>query len=295
MENNTKDQYPILITSLSSFISGGVARCIVHPLDTLKAKIQIQQSPKSSEFLSISRSFYMTMNTEGLKGLYKGLNIAVLGSLPATCIYFTTYELSKNALTQSEIFGKNPFFVYFWSGIAAETVSCVFFVPIDVIKERLQVQENLKLYNYNGTLDAFRTILRSEGVRGIYKAYGATVASFGPFSAFYFLFYEKFKEYFVGEKKEIGFLNSLFCASLAGSLSAVLTNPLDIAKVRMQVVRATGNSMFPYKNMFHGIYLIYMTEGLRALFQGSLARVMFHTPNTAIVMSLLELIRLKLA
>ena len=31
-------------------------------------------------------------------------------------------------------------------------------------------------------------------MRGLYRAYGATVMSFGPFSALYFLFYEKFKE-----------------------------------------------------------------------------------------------------
>lgn len=293
MENNTKDQFPLLITSLASFLSGGIARCIVHPLDTLKAKIQVNQGHKSAEFLSLSKSFYKTIQLEGAKGLYKGLTIAVLGSLPATCLYFTTYELSKSKLTQSNVFGNNQFLVYFWSGIAAETVSCVFFVPIDVIKERLQVQENLKLYKYNGTLDAIRTVLKNEGLRGIYKAYGATVASFGPFSALYFLFYEKFKEFFVGDKKEIKFLPSLVCASGAGTLAAVMTNPLDIAKVRMQVVRATGNSLFPYKNMVHGIYLIYVTEGAKALFQGSLARVMFHTPNTAIVMSLLELFRLK--
>ena len=33
-----------------------------------------------------------------------------------------------------------------------------------------------------------------EGARGLYRAYGATVMSFGPFSALYFLFYEKLKE-----------------------------------------------------------------------------------------------------
>jgi hypothetical protein len=34
-------------------------------------------------------------------------------------------------------------------------------------------------------------------VRGLYRAYGATVMSFGPFSALYFLFYEKMKGLFV--------------------------------------------------------------------------------------------------
>ena len=55
------------------------------------------------------------------------------------------------------------------------------------------MQANLKSYQYTSDLDAFRQITKVEGFRGLYRAYGATVASFGPFSAFYFMFYEYFK------------------------------------------------------------------------------------------------------
>jgi len=43
-------------------------------------------------------------------------------------------------------------------------------------------------------MDAIYTIRKTEGITGLYRAYGATVASFGPFSALYFLFYEKLKK-----------------------------------------------------------------------------------------------------
>ena len=48
-------------------------------------------------------------------------------------------------------------------------------------------------YQYKGDVDAFKQIMKTEGMMGLYRAYGATVASFGPFSAFYFMFYEHFK------------------------------------------------------------------------------------------------------
>ncbi len=35
--------------------------------------------------------------------------------------------------------------------------------------------------------------MANEGVRGLYRAYFATITSFGPFSALFFMFYEKFK------------------------------------------------------------------------------------------------------
>jgi hypothetical protein len=77
--------------------------------------------------------------------------------------------------------------------------SCVVFVPVDVIKERLQVQRSSLAVSssqvagapYKGSVHALRTIFAEEGFRGVYKGYGATLMSFGPFSALYFLFYEE--------------------------------------------------------------------------------------------------------
>ena len=85
----------------------------------------------------------------------------------------------------------------------------------------------------------------------MYRAYGATVMSFGPFSALYFLFYEKLKEQAanftaadyrakiagkepdVAGKQDIGFWSAMFCSMQAGVLASVLTNPLDMAKLRL--------------------------------------------------------------
>jgi hypothetical protein len=50
--------------------------------------------------------------------------------------------------------------MYFIGGMFAETVSCLIYVPVDVIKERRQVQNNLKSYRYKSDLDAFFTILK---------------------------------------------------------------------------------------------------------------------------------------
>ena len=59
------------------------------------------------------------------------------------------------------------------------------------------MQANLGKYFYKSDRDAYRQIKQTEGIWGLYRAYGATVASFGPFSALYFLFYEKLKGQFV--------------------------------------------------------------------------------------------------
>lgn len=98
---------------------------------------------------------------------------------------------------------KPSFYTYFVGGMIAEAISCSVFVPVDVIKERLQVQTSFSqpspssssskspsIAVYNSSYDAFRTIARTEGFRGVYKGYFATLACFGPFSAIYFMLYD---------------------------------------------------------------------------------------------------------
>ena len=83
------------------------------------------------------------------------------------------------------------------SGMVAEAISCVVFVPVDVVKERLQVQSplsssdpNHKIISYRNSFDALIKISDSEGLRGLYKGYSATLLSYGPYSAIYFMLYE---------------------------------------------------------------------------------------------------------
>ena len=83
--------------------------------------------------------------------------------------------------------------------------------------------------------------------------------SFGPYSGLYFLFYEMLKERAAdfsaqdylrkvsmkdesgrqaARKQDLRFAQAMFCSMQAGVAAAVITNPLDLAKLRMQVQRA---------------------------------------------------------
>ena len=91
------------------------------------------------------------------------------------------------------------------------------------MKERLQVQSKINTYKYTSDLNALTQVFKTEGFRGLYKAYPATVLSFGPFSALFFMFYEQLKGFLVKNdantyleqvKKashvQIGFFQSMF-------------------------------------------------------------------------------------
>ncbi|TDH70522.1 hypothetical protein CCR75_006532 [Bremia lactucae] len=223
----------------------------------------------------------------------------MLGSAPATCLYMSSYEISKDALMDVESFRSNSTLLYLGAGMAAEALSCVLWVPIDVIKERMQVQVHpgnvlgvVPKFYYRNTLDAVQTIARTERLVGLYTGYAATLLSFGPFSALYFMFYEKLKLTIYDNLNvdELSPTCTLTSAAIAGASASFLTNPLDLIKLRLQVQRsyASKESSTAYRGIVDGLKQVIRTEGFLALYKGAGARVAFHAPSTAITMSLFE-------
>jgi hypothetical protein len=91
----------------------------------------------------------------------------------------------------------------------------------------------------------------------------------------------------------ISFFYSFVASSAAaGAIASYITNPLDIAKLRFQVQRSNlggaGDSALMYRGLFHATYDIFEKSGIRGLFRGASARMLFHTPTTAITMAVYE-------
>lgn len=288
-----------IANTLASASAGLVSKLLCHPLDTCKAKLQAEVSFKGFRDVIVK-----TLKNDGIRGFYQGIGPVIVGGIPGVCVYIGSYEYCKAYLDNEKSLDKYPFAVYFSSGMTAEIVCCSIFVPVDVIKERLQVQskEFKDRRFYNGSYDAFTKICKEEGLRGLYKGYGATVFSYGPFSALYFLFYEEskkklFKHRYGEEKKyeQLSLQDNLICSAVSGSLASFLTNPLDLAKLRFQIQRDIKNSepnsvslKTRYSGLIDALIKINKAEGLTGLFRGAMARVLFFTPATAITMALYE-------
>jgi len=262
----------------------------------------------------------------------------IVGGTPGTMLYLCGYDLFAEWLRSPRnggVVGGDvdggmvpEFAVPFCAGMMAETLACVVYVPVDVVKERLQVQRGdgrgrtAHRHHFNGSLDAFRTIVRTEGMVGIYKGYGATLASFGPFSALYFVFYENMKgwsrrlqlhlederntdkggasswtakDIATGPSNPLPFVYTVASSAGAGAAASWLTSPLDMAKLRIQIQRGgistTSGGGVVYRGMVDCLVQIYGAEGIRGLFRGAVARVVHFAPSTAIMMTSYETCR----
>lgn len=210
----------------------------MHSLDTVKTRQQ--GAPLVPKYLNMTSAYRSIFHEEGLlRGLYAGITPAILGSIPATAIFFGTYEFSKRNLIEM---GTNETAAPLVAGFLGDFFASAIYVPSEVLKTRLQLQGRYSNphfesgYNYRGTVDAMRTIYRTEGASALFHGYQATICRDLPFSALTFFFYEFFKTKAREHKgdQDIGFGLEVATGAMAGALAGALTTPLDVVKTRIQ-------------------------------------------------------------
>ncbi|KAG0642197.1 mitochondrial carrier domain-containing protein [Tuber brumale] len=227
-------------------IGGSTGDILMHSLDTVKTRQQ--GAPTAIKYSTMSDAYATILREEGFRrGLYSGVTPAFMGSLPGTVIFFGVYEFSKRNLIDA---GCPENLAYLSGGFLADLFASVVYVPSEVLKTRLQLQGRYNNpyfksgYNYRGTIDATRTIIRREGPAALFYGYKATIMRDLPFSALQFAFYEQFQKAaksYCGSR-DIGLPLEIATAGFAGGLAGVITCPLDVVKTRIQTQVRTSSS-----------------------------------------------------
>jgi solute carrier family 25 (mitochondrial S-adenosylmethionine transporter), member 26 len=169
-------------------------------------------------------------------------------------LFFLSYECLKRSVGPEN---QNVLTLSLSSSIS-EVVACTVRVPVEIIKQRMQVG----IYRDMNFLSAFYKILRTEGGFGLYKGFTATIQREIPFSAIQFPIYEFLKKKFAGDDRR----KMAFCGSFSGGVTAFLTTPLDVLKTRTML---NINSDSPsFRKLWN--------EGrIRSLFAGAVPRVLW--------------------
>ena len=141
-----------------------------------------------------------------------------------------------------------------------EVAACVTRVPVEVIKQRRQAGF------HNSSLYIVRTILKTEGVSGLYRGYLTTVYREIPFSFIQFPLWEGAKSWW-SEKQErpVSPWQSAVCGALSGGIAAALTTPLDVAKTRIMLadrgsIESDGKLLIVLRN-------VYIAQGIKGWYE----------------------------
>ncbi|KAI1367229.1 mitochondrial carrier domain-containing protein [Xylaria arbuscula] len=230
---------PYIYSMLAGGLGGTTGDMLMHSLDTVKTRQQ-GDPHLPPKYTSLGSSYYTIWRQEGIRrGLYGGWLPAMMGSFPGTVLFFGTYEWSKRHMLD---YGVQAHLSYLTAGFIGDLAASIVYVPSEVLKTRLQLQGRFNNpyfksgYNYKGTFDAARTIVRTEGVSELFSGYKATLYRDLPFSALQFMFYEQFQHWAREWKdsRDIGVRLELLTGAAGGGLAGVITCPLDVVKTRLQ-------------------------------------------------------------
>ncbi|KAL6529214.1 Nicotinamide adenine dinucleotide transporter 2, mitochondrial [Orobanche gracilis] len=156
------------------------------------------------------------------------------------------------------------------AGAAAGAIAATFVCPLDVIKTRLQIH-GLPKMQPSGRQD-LQTIVRNEGLRGLYRGLTPTIAALLPNWAVYFTVYGHLKELlhsYEGSKGQLTIASNMIAAAGAGAATSIATNPLWAVKTRLQT-QGMRQDVVPYKNIFSALTRIAHEEGFRGWYSGLL-------------------------
>lgn len=191
---------------LSAGLLAGIACVTVtYPLDIVRTRLSIQTASipnlrahfasagtKPPGMWTVMKQIY---RTEGhMRGLYRGLIPTTLGVAPYVAINFAMYEYMRERLIpdgcrEPSALGKLTAGAV--SGAVAQTVT----YPFDVLRRRFQVVNVNGLgFQYNSTWHALSTIVKTEGVKGLYKGLTANLLKVVPSMAASWLSFEIIKD-----------------------------------------------------------------------------------------------------
>ncbi|EGI67927.1 Mitochondrial folate transporter/carrier, partial [Acromyrmex echinatior] len=110
---------------------------------------------------------------------------------------------------------------------------------------------------YHGLRNAIAQIVKTEGVRGLYRGVTPNVLGSGSSWGFYFFFYNTIKTSIQGgnSKKPLGPSMHMFAAADAGVLTLLMTNPIWVVKTRLCLQYADDVKMAESKK-YHGMGLV---------------------------------------
>ncbi|EEB18634.1 mitochondrial 2-oxoglutarate/malate carrier protein, putative [Pediculus humanus corporis] len=199
-KNNEVNVFKTAIVSacsgcLGSFTGSPFYLVKIHYQSHAASQIAVGYQHTHTGTLSALKNIF---KAEGVRGLWRGS----LSSLPrvgvGSSIQLSTFSTAKEFLENYKLLSKekslwNSFAASMLCGVAVATA----ITPFDVIQTRLYnqgVDKNGKGLLYNGIIDCFIKMSKTEGILGFFKGFGPCYLRIGPHSLLTLVFWDIFKK-----------------------------------------------------------------------------------------------------
>lgn len=271
------------------FISGSLGGMAVvylgQPLDTVKVKLQTFPSLYSGAW----DCFMQTFRTEGVRrGLYAGTVPALIASVAENSVLFAAYGGCQKCvalLTNTSDVENLSTMGNATAGFLAAFFSSFTLCPTELIKVQMQAARELEMTGPSKKTSQFKVtpysltkdIIQREGVKGMFRGLGSTIAREMPGYFVFFGAYEGIRTLFTPpghSKSECGALGTMVAGAAGGVALWTVIFPADLVKSRIQVSSLEGTFV-------SNTLLIIRKEGFLALYNGLSPTLIRTMPATA--------------
>lgn len=303
-------------------VAGGMVPIIIfHPLELVKIRYQVNEYNQNKYLLKQNKpilnnrpmyknlfdSFIQVYKQEnGLRGLYRGLNINVTASGAAWGLYFLIYNSLKSYRYKNESVAIDnstnklkTILNYTIDASLAGAITIFITNPLFLIKTRMCLQYTHS--NQQSSFSIFKNVIKQDGFLGLYK--GFLPGLFGTLNGtiqmvsydlikliwFNFKHYDnntnESKEYNKQVKEINNFFNSfdyLVIAGLSKSFAVLCTYPFQLIRSRSQ------DQHRQYNGFIDIVKRTYRQEGFFAFYKGLIPCLLRVTPAASITFIVYE-------
>ncbi|KAH9976813.1 mitochondrial tricarboxylate transporter [Lactifluus volemus] len=239
--------------------AGAIEASVTYPAEFAKTRSQF--GGKREPPLTVIRE---TLRSQGVRGLYAGSGVR-----------FLSYDKFKQALADKD--GKVSAPRSLLAGLGAGMMEALFAVtPSETIKTKLIDDAKRPQPQYRGLLHGTASIVREEGLRGIYRGLFPVMMRQGANSAVRFTTYTTLKQ-FVQSRTRAG-------QTLPSSVTFGIGAIAGLVTTRMQSLEARAQ----YRNSLHCAYRIFTEEGILRFWTGTTPRLARLVMSGGIVFTIYE-------
>ncbi|CAE6501209.1 unnamed protein product [Rhizoctonia solani] len=295
--------------------AGMVSKVFEHPFDLCKVRLQSQVLDATARFSGPVDCLYKTWKFEGVRGLYRGLPMPIVGAMAENASLFLAYNKIQDTLLKYPHFRPSTNHKVTLDGIAiagggAGTVASFLLTPIELIKCKMQVQmiaaegrvapilavtgaeasvtaalPRPSFGQLEGPISLIASVVKSHGIRGLWLGHTGTLIRETGGGAAWFTTKEAICRWLAPDPRDLALHQSAFAGACAGVSYNVFLFPADSIKSAIQTEeelrpRLPGQ---PRPTFLGTAQAIWRAQGVKGFYAGMGVTVARAIPSSAII------------
>lgn len=264
--------------------TGGIETLVTYPTEYVKTHMQLTQPGRGQGRRGMWGVARHTVTQHGALGLYRGMSTVLAGAIPKQGVRWAAFEAAQSRLADSQ--GRLDAPRRAACGFLAGTAEALIAVtPAETVKTAF-IEDQRGARRFRGLFHGVATLLREQGVHGVYRGAAATVLKQGTNQAVRFpaQYYALGLITGTAEQRRSPLRNGV-AGFIAGCVSVLVTQPFDVVKTRMQAVDGAGHrgTVACARHVAH--------QGLGTVYAGTVPRMVRVGANVALTFSLFPYVK----